>query len=101
MAKSKLKLSTGRAVELKEMSIDDIDYCTDITTIVMKNGEIETIGNISKSRTAWIRKGLVGGEFKQFKMNGKVVDDCVLKELTDDEKNELSNLIQEYQKVGE
>jgi hypothetical protein len=101
MSKNKLKLSTGRSVQLKEMSIDDIDMCTDTTVLVMKNGEIESIGNISKARTAWIRKGLIGGDFKNFKMNGNVVDDSVLKQLTDDEKNELSNLIQEHQKVGE
>tara|TARA_R100000406_G_scaffold27846_1_gene17884 strand:+ start:117 stop:422 length:306 start_codon:yes stop_codon:yes gene_type:complete len=101
MSKNKLKLSTGRAVQLKEMSIDDIDMCTDTTVLVMKNGEIQSIGNISKARTAWIRKGLIGGDFKNFKMNGNVVDDSVLKQLTDDEKNELSNLIQEHQKVGE
>ena len=97
----KITLSTKRKCEIREMSIDEIDNCTDMTSIVLVNGEIRTVDNMSKTRTAWIRKGLVGGDFKEFKMRNNIPEDSVLKELTDDEKNELSSLIQEHQKVGE
>ena len=97
----KIKLSTDRKVEIKEMGLDAVDKCTDITTINMQNGEITSVGNISKARTAWIRNGLSGGDFKDFKLINNMPTDDVLKQLTEDEKNELSSLIQEYQKVGE
>ena len=47
------------------------------------------IKNLSKARTAWIRKGIEGA------------DDKFIKSLTDDEKNELSVAIQDYQRLGE
>ena len=104
MAKKVVELkATKRKVELKEMSIDDMDFCSDLTTIKMGNdGEIENIGNMSKSRTAWIRRSVIGGDFKTFKKddNGYPAD-SVIKQLSDDEKNELVSAIQEYQKVGE
>lgn len=84
------------------MSIDDIDYCSDITILNYKDGEMTNISGLAKSRTAWLRRGIAGGEFKAFKKdaNGFPIDK-VLKQLTDDEKNELITLIQEYQQVGE
>ena len=103
MAKKVVELkATKRKVELKEMSIDDMDFCSDLTTIKMGNdGEIENIGNMSKSRTAWLRRGIAGGDFNSFKIiNGKITDK-VLRQLSDDEKNELLTYIQDYQKMGE
>ena len=44
---------------------------------------------LSKARTAWIRRGVDGA------------DDNFIKSLTDDEKNELSVAIQDYQRLGE
>ena len=99
--KKPLELSTGRKVELKEMSIDDIDHCQDMTLIVYdENNNIDHIKNVSKSRTAWIRHGLIGGDFKWADNNGQPAD-SVLKELSEIEKNELMTMIQAHQKLGE
>ena len=101
--KKPLKLSTGRVVEIKEMSIDDIDFCQDMTVVVYgDDNNIDHIKNVSKSRTAWIRHGLKGGDFKNWStdVKGRPAD-SVLKELSETEKNELMNKVQEYQKLGE
>jgi len=101
MAKKIVELKSKRKVELKEMSIDDIDICNDLT--ILKNdedGKPYVIG-MSKARTAWLRKGIAGGDFKAFKVEDGVVTDKCLKQLTEDEKNELLPLIQEYQSLGE
>jgi hypothetical protein len=44
---------------------------------------------MAKARTAWIRKGV------------KNADDKFIKTLSDEEKNELSIKIREYQELGE
>lgn len=99
----KVELSSGRKVELKEMSIDDVDFCSDIAEVFYNgNGEVSTVKGVSKSRTAWLRRGIAGGDFKSFSMNVKgLVEDSALKELNDTEKNELMVLIQNYQSMGE
>ena len=101
--KSEVTLSTGRNVKLKEMSIDDVDFCSDIADIFYNDiGEVASGRGISKSRTAWLRRGITGGDFKDFSLNGKgLVGDTVLKELNEAEKNELMSLIQGYQSLGE
>tara|TARA_X000001388_G_scaffold28913_1_gene20428 strand:+ start:1507 stop:1770 length:264 start_codon:yes stop_codon:yes gene_type:complete len=83
------KLSTKKEVKLKEMSVDDMDYCNDLPQMRYENDQIVAITNLAKARTAWIRKGVEG------------VDDAFIKSLTDEEKNELSLAIQEYQRLGE
>ena len=99
----KVELSSGRKVELKEMSIDNVDFCSDIAEVFYNgNGEVSTVKGVSKSRTAWLRRGIAGGDFKSFSMNVKgLVEDSALKELNDTEKNELMVLIQNYQSMGE
>ncbi len=103
MAKKVVELSTKRKVELKEMSIDDIDYCNDIAEIIYDEfGEISTVRGVSRARTAWIRRGIVGGDFSKFSLDGKgFASDKVLKELSDVEKNELLEHIRDYQSLGE
>ena len=83
----------------KKIVLDSGREC--VTSIMMKDGEISSVSNVSKARTSWIRKGLKGGKFKEYKTINGVPSDSVLKELTEDEKNQLSSMIQEYQKVGE
>jgi len=95
------KLSTGRAVKIKDMSIDSIDDCLDIPTIEYKSGVAVAIKNANKARTAWIRKGLAGGDFKNWETIAGMPTDKVIKELTDAEKEELRSLIQESQSLGE
>ena len=103
MSKKNVELKTGRKIQLKEMSIDDVDFCSDIAEIVYNDaGEVLTVRGISKSRSAWLRRGIDGGDFKDFSLNGKgLVGDTVLKELNESEKNELMTLIQGYQSLGE
>jgi len=100
--KKTIELSTKKKVDIKEMTIDEVDECQDMLITDMKDGVITNVRNMSKARTAWLRKGIAGGDFKAFKKesNGDV-SDSVLKQLTEDEKNELSLLIQEHQKLGE
>ena len=90
MAKKIVKLKSKKEVHIVEMSIDDIDYCNDIA--VLRTGEDGNnyISGLSKSRTAWLRKGLAGD-----------VTDKTIKSFTDDEKNELVILIQKHQELGE
>ena len=84
-----MKLSTGKEIKLKEMSVDDIDYCNDIPQMRYEGSEVVAITNLAKARTAWIRKGVVD------------CDDNFIKSLSDEEKNELSLAVQEHQRLGE
>ena len=84
-----MKLSTGKEVKLKEMSVDDIDYCNDLPQMRYENGDIVSITNLAKARTAWIRKGVEGA------------DDAFIKALSEEDKNELSLAVQEHQRLGE
>tara|TARA_X000001382_G_scaffold128339_1_gene117828 strand:- start:201 stop:455 length:255 start_codon:yes stop_codon:yes gene_type:complete len=84
-----MKLSTGKEVKLKEMSVDDIDYCNDMPQMRYEGNEVVAITNLAKARTAWIRKGVEGS------------DDKFIRALTENEKNELSLAVQEHQRLGE
>ena len=103
MAKKNVELSSGRKIQLKEMSIDDVDFCSDMTEVVYNEaGEVSTVKGVSRSRTAWLRRGIAGGDFKDFSVNAKgLVEDTALKELNEAEKNELMTLVQGYQSLGE
>ena len=78
-----------KSVKIREMSVDDIDYCNDVPQMRYEGDEVDAITNLSKARTAWIRKGVDG------------CDDKFIKSLSEDEKNELSLAVQEYQRLGE
>ena len=95
----KKKLKTKRDVILKEMSIDDMDHCNDLQHICQETDGGISIYGLNKSNTAWIRKGLSGGDFK-VAING-VISDSVIKELSETEKIELVGLIKEYNQLGE
>lgn len=100
--KKTVELSSKRKVDLKEMSIDEMDFCQDVSITKFKNGEVDYVTNLSKARTAWLRNGICGGDFKNYKKNTNgQPDDSVLKQLTEGEKNELVELIMEYQSLGE
>jgi hypothetical protein len=95
------KLKSGRKVQVKQMSVDQIDECTDIPEVIFEDGSIKTIKNSSKARTQWIRYGLGGGDFKEYnEVSGKPTDN-VIKQLTLEEKDELMTLIQDVQTLGE
>jgi len=78
-----------KSMKIKEMSIDDIDYCNDMPHIIYENDKVVSITNLSKARTSWIRKGLEGA------------DDKFIKSLSEDEKSDVSMAVQEYQRLGE
>ena len=100
--KKTIELSTKRKVAIKDMSIDEVDECQDILITEMTNGAVTNVRNMSKARTAWLRRGIAGGDFKKFKKDSNgIAADNVLKELSEEEKNELVALIQEYQNMGE
>lgn len=97
-----VELKSKRKVELKEMSIDEIDFCQDIAVMKYENGEISHVSGLSKTRTAWLRRGIAGGDFKSFKVDSNnCIEDSVLKQLNEEEKNELVQLVQDYQNLGE
>jgi len=50
---------------------------------------VKTIRNLSKARTAWLRRGIEG------------CDDKFIKSMSEEEKTELSLKVQEYQNMGE
>ena len=84
-----MKLESKREVKIKEMSVDDIDFCNDLPQMRYENDQVVAITNLSKARTAWIRKGV------------DKADDKFIKSLSEEEKNELSLAVQEYQRLGE
>ena len=91
-------LSTKRKVKLREMSVDEMDDCGDLQRFGREtDGRIAVYGT-NKSNTAWIRKGLAGGDFKNI-INGSVPD-SIIKELSIAEKIELVQMIQDYNKLG-
>tara|TARA_R100000908_G_C3750312_1_gene144941 strand:- start:428 stop:691 length:264 start_codon:yes stop_codon:yes gene_type:complete len=84
-----IKLNTGKEIKIKEMSVDEIDFCSDIPEMKYDGDNLVAIKHLAKARTAWIRKGVEGA------------DDNFIKTLSDDEKNELSVAVQDYQRLGE
>jgi hypothetical protein len=78
-----------KAVKIKEMSVDDIDFCNDVPQMRYEGDQVVAITNLSKARTSWIRRGVEGA------------DDKFIKSLSEDEKNELSLAVQEFQRLGE
>ena len=78
-----------KSVKIREMSVDDIDFCNDVPQMRYEGDQVVAITNLSKARTSWIRRGVEGA------------DDKFIKSLSEDEKNELSLAVQEYQRLGE
>ena len=94
------KLKSGRKVKIKSMSVDQIDECTDIPEVIFEGGSVKTILNSSKARTQWIRYGLAGGDFKDYKDINVIATDRVIKQMNIEEKDELMTLIQDAQVLG-
>ena len=103
LKQDEVKVPSGKVIKIKEMSIDEIDFCNDIPSFVYgDDGEIASVKGIARSRTAWLRRGIKGGDFDDFKCNNKgLVEDSVIKQLTESDKNALMTKIQEYQRLGE
>ena len=94
------KLKSGRKVQIKELSEDQIADLKDIPEIYFIGEEERTIRNTNKANLAWLRCGIGGGEFDSWKPNGVAPPDHVLKQLTTEERLELVGLIQECQIVN-
>ena len=67
MSKKIVELKSKKKIELREMGIDEVDFCNDTAIMKYENGEISHISGLSKTRTAWLRRGIAGGDFKAFK----------------------------------
>ena len=95
------KLKSGRKVKIRELSVDKIDELKDIIKMKYHKDGSTVVENLNVARTAWIRAGLGGGEFKDWKANGAYPPDSVLKQLSDVEREELFDLVQSSQIMGE
>lgn len=93
-------LKSGRKVKIKELSEDQIADLKDIPEIYFIGDQERTIRNSNKANLAWLRCGLAGGDFKDWKPNGVAPPDSVLRQLTAEERLELIALIQECQTVN-
>ena len=93
------KLSTGKKVLIKDLGEDKIVELRDIMFYATYPDGSSSVKNVNKHRLAWLREGLGGLEDWRVK-NGEIVEDGLLKTLTEAEKNELFELIQEAQVVN-
>ena len=95
------KLKSGRKVKIRELSVDKIDILKDIIKMRYHRDGSSVVENLNVARTAWIRAGLGGGDFTKWKPNGIDPPDVVLKQLSDTEREELFDVIQSCQFMGE
>ena len=82
------KLSTGRKVLIKDLTEDQIADLEDIPEIYFINEQERTIRNANKANLAWLRCGLGGGDFNDWKPNGVAPPDHVIKQLSKVERAE-------------
>ena len=94
------KLKSGRKVQIKDLTEDQIADLKDIPEIYFIGDQERTIRNTNKANLAWLRCGIGGGDFDDWKPNGVAPPDDVLKQLTDDERLELVVLIQKCQIIN-
>ena len=94
------KLKSGRKVQIKELTEDQIADLKDIPEIYFIGDQERTIRNTNKANLAWLRCGIGGGDFDDWKPNGIAPPDNVLKQLTANERLELVGLIQECQIIN-
>ena len=94
------KLKSGRKVQIKDLTEDQIADLKDIPEIYFIGEAERTIRNTNKAHLAWLRCGIGGGEFDDWKPNGTAPPDHVLKQLTAEERLELVGLIQECQIIN-
>ena len=95
------KLKSGRKIKIKELSVDKIDELKDIIKMRYHRDGSSVVENLNIARTAWIRAGLGGGDFNKWKPNGISPPDSVLKQLSEVEREELFDIIQQCQFMGE
>ena len=91
-------LSTKRKVVIRELSCNEEADCGDFQRFGKEADGNLAIYGTHRSNLAFMRAGLVGGDFKT-EINGSVPD-SVIKELSATEKIELVQLIQENSNLG-
>ena len=94
------KLKSGRKVQIKDLTEDQIADLKDIPEIYFIGDQERTIRNTNKANLAWLRCGIGGGDFNDWKPNGVAPPDHVLRQLTEDERLEIVLLIKECQTVN-
>ena len=94
------KLKSGRKVQIKDLTEDQIADLEDIPEIYFIVDQERTIRNSNKANLAWLRCGIGGGDFDDWKPNGVAPPDNVLRQLNETERLELIGLIQECQIVN-
>ena len=94
------KLKSGRKVQIKELSEDQIADLKDIPEVYLNSKEKVVYRNVNKAHLAWLRCGIGGGDFDDWKPNGVAPPDHALKQLTDKERSEIVGLIQECQTIN-
>ena len=91
------KLKSGRKVKIKELTEDQIADLKDIPVVYLNSEEKVVYRKVNKALLAWLRCGIGGGDFDDWKPNGIAPPDSVLKQLTEEERAELVGLIRECQ----
>ena len=94
------KLKSGRKVQIKELSEDQIADLKDIPEVYLNSKENVVYRNVNKAHLAWLRCGIGGGDFDDWKPNGVAPPDHVLRQLTEDERLEIVLLVKECQTVN-
>ena len=94
------KLKSGRKVQIKDLTEDQIADLKDIPEIYFIGDQERTIRNTNKANLAWLRCGIGGGDFNDWKPNGIAPPDHVLRQLTEDERLEIVLLVKECQTVN-
>ena len=96
MTATEKKLKSGKKVLIKDLSEDKMADLKDTMEFVSYPDGSSTVRNLNKHRLCWIRAGLSGlGDWKA--MNGEIIEDQLLKTLTEEEKDQLFRIIQEAQ----
>jgi len=97
MAES-IKLKSGIEITIKDMSIDEMDSCKDSLEVTFNEGVATGVKNVNRTRTRWLRAGLSHVDTWRAK-NGEIPPDEALKMLSDEDKQEAAEAIQEAQVI--
>ncbi len=94
---TEVKLKSGRKVQIRLLTVDQVDDLKDIPEIYFIGEKEKTIRHTNKAKTAWLRAGIGGGDFKGWKPNGVAPPDDILRQLSEVERDELVIEIQKAQ----
>ena len=98
---TEITLKSKRKVKIRELSLDQVADLNDIPEIKFEDGIVSTIKNLNKAKLAWLRCGISGGDFSDWKPNGVAPPDSVLRQLSASEQDELVDKIKSAQELTE